>query len=92
MVLLAASDGRHPRPRENQRLPQNPAQRRGRVFQGGRAALRSEPHHQAADRGQVQDRGVPPTRHRPGHVSAAVFLRAAPRPCLVSPLLFFLDV
>lgn len=51
----ATSDGRHPRPRENQRLPQNPAQRRGGVFQGGRAALRPEPHHQAADRSQVQD-------------------------------------
>lgn len=84
----ATSDGRHPRPRENQRLPQNPAQRRGGVFQGGRAALRPEPHHQAADRGQVQDRGGPSARYRPGHVSAASLLGAAPRPSLPRCFIF----
>lgn len=63
--------GRHPQPGEDQRVAAHPAQRRRRVLQGGRAALRPEPHHQAAHRGQVQDRHRPPARHRPGHVSAS---------------------
>lgn len=60
--------GRRPGHHQHLHLAPHPAQRGARLLQGGRDPLRPEPHHQAADRLQVQDRGGDEARNRGGHV------------------------